>query len=300
MKTFPCIFTSLETLPQTSLMGEVSVPAPNKHFKRTPKEWILYAVSDGCMKIQEDTLQYHLTPGDILILSPGKCHFGLPTNDSVHYFYIHFNWKEMTELSLNSHEYQSQKMKIQEKIITQMGENPQPDLLLLPKHFHLEHHFFQKIMEDIRQLLHLSRRVLPHQQSMTNCLFFMLLLKLSRQEIRQSLPQTSRTASSTLPVIAYLKEHHREKITSRDLETHFHLNFDYMNRKFKENTGKTIFRFLEEYRIEESKKLLESQRFSIAEIAESLGFCNAFYFSKVFKKREHISPREYQQQDFMN
>ena len=78
------------------------------------------------------------------------------------------------------------------------------------------------------------------------------------------------------------------------LEEVFHHNFDYMNRRFKQYTGTTIFAFLEKYRIEQSKKLLKSRQFTIAEIAENLGFCNAFYFSRVFKKHEHITPREYQ------
>ena len=34
----------------------------------------------------------------------------------------------------------------------------------------------------------------------------------------------------------------------------------------------------------------------IHEIAERLGFESAFYFSKVFKKIEGVSPREYMQQ----
>lgn len=33
--------------------------------------------------------------------------------------------------------------------------------------------------------------------------------------------------------------------------------------------------------------------FKIYEIAEKLGYRNAFYFSKVFKKYEQIPPKEY-------
>ena len=50
--------------------------------------------------------------------------------------------------------------------------------------------------------------------------------------------------------------------------------------------------------IEEAKKLLTTGNLRIYEIAESLGFENAFYFSKVFKKAEGVSPREYQNRKF--
>lgn len=293
MNTFPYLFSSLNELPKTSLIGEVDVPAPNKHFKRTPNEWILYVISSGNMKIQEDNQQYQLSAGDILFLSPKKCHFGLPVNDSIHYFYIHFHWNTLKELLLTPANYQNKKIEIQEKIFARLDQQSDSDFLLLPKYFHPPQTVFEDIVADIHHLLQNSQNVFPHQQSINNCLFFMLLLKLSRSEIYQSLPATQNSFSSVLPIITYLKEHHKEKITSMTLEKEFHHNFDYMNRKFKEATGTTIFAFLEKYWIEESKKWLASKRFSITEVAELLGFCNAFYFSKVFKKHEHISPSEF-------
>lgn len=293
MNTLSYLFSSLRELPQTTLLGEVKVPGPNKHFKRTPTDWILYVVSDGTMIIRENELEYHLTGGDILMLSPGKCHYGVPVNSPVHYYYMHFYWNTLEEIFLSEEEYQQKKINIQEKIITQMGEVSQPDYILFPKYSHPDAHIFREITEDIRHLLHVSQKALPHQQSMNECLFLMILLKLSREEVFQLLPKDSHSFSSTLPIMAYLKEHYKEKIKSETLEKVFHHNFDYMNRKFKENTGTTIFQFLEKYRIEESKKLLESKRFSITEIAEILGFCNAYYFTKVFKKHENITPKEY-------
>jgi len=38
---------------------------------------------------------------------------------------------------------------------------------------------------------------------------------------------------------------------------------------------------------------MTDQSLKIQDIAEQLGFDNAFYFSKVFKKVEGCSPREY-------
>ena len=293
MHPFPFIYTLLGELPKTTLIGEVRVPGPNKHFLRIPDEWILYIISDGTMIIREEEQEYTLTGGDILILSPGKCHFGIPVKDRVHYYYVHFRWDSLKDLTLTPTEFQKRKKSIQEESILMTEESPMPDHLLLPKHFHPVSPVYQEIEESTRSLLHSSRSMLPHQQNINDCTFLLTLLKLSQSEIIHTLPASSRTLSSILPVIAYLKEHHREKISGRLLEQNFHLSFDYMNRKFKENTGVTIFQFLEKYRVEQSKRLLESKRFSITEIAESLGFCNAFYFTKVFKKLENMTPSEY-------
>lgn len=293
MNAKPYLFGSLDHFPKTTLMGEVNVAAPNKHFKRTSKEWILYAVCEGTMKIQEEDRQYQLSSGDILVLSPGKCHFGLPVNHSVRYYYIHFQWDSLQELLLTYAQYQKKKIEIQEKALIRLDDTVERDFLILPKYFHLSQSVFDDILTDIQHLIRNSGRAIPHQQSLNHCLFYMLLLKLSRCEWNHSVPNSPNLFSSALPIIAYLKEHHKEKITSLALEQEFHHNFDYMNRKFKATTGMTIFNFLEKYRIEESKKLLESKQYSITEIAESLGFCNAFYFSKVFKKHENMSPSKY-------
>ena len=39
-----------DSLPSFLLAGEVHVPAPNKHFQRTTKDWIIYVITDGTMQ----------------------------------------------------------------------------------------------------------------------------------------------------------------------------------------------------------------------------------------------------------
>lgn len=293
MNTSTYLFNQLGQLPDISLTGKVSIPAPNKHFRRTSNEWILYAVTAGSMCIREGKRQYNLTGGDILFLSPQTCHFGLPVNDSVRYLYIHFQWENLKELTMTPQEYQTEKIGLQEQFSLQWNPENHPDSFLLPKHLHPDHTVFVEAEEEIEHLIRSAVLTAPHQKDINSCLFYLLLLKLSRSEICRLLPQTSSASFSVLPIISYLKEHYAQRITGQMLESVFHHNFDYMNRRFKESTGLTIFSFLERYRIEKGKQLLESKRFTIAETADALGFCNSFYFSRVFKKHEHITPSEY-------
>ena len=53
--------------------------------------------------------------------------------------------------------------------------------------------------------------------------------------------------------------------------------------------------FVTATRVNAAKDLMASTDLKIYEISERLGFESAFYFSKVFKKVEGISPREYMQ-----
>lgn len=66
----------------------------------------------------------------------------------------------------------------------------------------------------------------------------------------------------------------------------------FVTHKFKQIYGKTFHEYLCHRRIELAKKLLKKQ--PISKIFQQCGFNNRYHFSKVFKKVEGITPREYQ------
>jgi two-component system, response regulator YesN len=72
-------------------------------------------------------------------------------------------------------------------------------------------------------------------------------------------------------------------------------NSSYLSRRFKEETGQTIWSYIREKRILEARWMLIQTELSITDIALSLGFDDVNYFSKVFRKERGISPREYRQ-----
>ena len=64
-------------------------------------------------------------------------------------------------------------------------------------------------------------------------------------------------------------------------------------RCFKHITGQTPLQYLLSLRISNAQNLLENTDYTIAEVAESVGYQNALYFSRLFRKQMGISPREY-------
>lgn len=64
---------------------------------------------------------------------------------------------------------------------------------------------------------------------------------------------------------------------------------------FRERTGRTPHRYFSELKIEAARSLLETTNLKVAAIAERLGFCDEYYFSRQFKKISGVSPRQWRQ-----
>lgn len=62
---------------------------------------------------------------------------------------------------------------------------------------------------------------------------------------------------------------------------------------FKEHTSITVNKYITEYRINKSKILLKDSNVKMSDIAEKVGYSDANYFSKIFRKLVGCTPSEY-------
>jgi two-component system response regulator YesN len=112
--------------------------------------------------------------------------------------------------------------------------------------------------------------------------------------IFSSLENDTYTNRTILEVKKYIKEHIREKLSLTDIASRFSFTPNYFSQLFTRVAGITITEFITIEKIHEAKKMLRDDTLKVYEISDILSFENAFYFSKVFKKIEGISPKEYQ------
>jgi AraC-like DNA-binding protein len=94
-------------------------------------------------------------------------------------------------------------------------------------------------------------------------------------------------------VIEYLKRNYRNNITLSDLSGHFYVSPSYLSRRFREKTGLTLVEYLEEIRLEKAEEYLASSEAKITDISEQVGYMDPNYFSKIFKRKYHLSPSDY-------
>ena len=91
----------------------------------------------------------------------------------------------------------------------------------------------------------------------------------------------------------YLDEHYAENITLDTLSEESGMNKYYLVHSFTKKYIRSPISYLNEKRIDESKKLLENTDYSIAEISKLIGFSSQSYFSQAFKKKTLMTPNEY-------
>ena len=92
----------------------------------------------------------------------------------------------------------------------------------------------------------------------------------------------------------YIHEHYAENIGLESVASELAFHPNYISRIFKEEFEVNFIDYLTEYRITEAKELLRGDiKHNVNEIAGMVGYSNAKYFSKVFKKMVGVTPAEY-------
>lgn len=94
----------------------------------------------------------------------------------------------------------------------------------------------------------------------------------------------------------YINSHVEERLTLNDIALLFGISPNYLSTLFKKNSDIGFTEYVNHSKIKRAKELMKDSNLRVYEVADQLGFESAFYFSKVFKKVEGISPREFIQQ----
>jgi len=112
------------------------------------------------------------------------------------------------------------------------------------------------------------------------------------ENIRRSSPKKQNLQN----VKDYLDTNYKERINLDNLAEMFFINKYYLSRIFKEQFGVPINNYLLQIRITHAKQFLRFTDDSIETIGVECGMGDPNYFSRMFKKVEGISPREFGKQ----
>ena len=93
----------------------------------------------------------------------------------------------------------------------------------------------------------------------------------------------------------YIQNNYHNDISINSIASAVYLTPQYLCKLYKKETGKTVNDFITQVRIEASKVLLRDRKYKLYEIAEKIGYNDANYYARVFKKITGLNPSDYRE-----
>jgi len=232
--------------------------------KLTDHELVLITSGKGKVTIENTT--YPLKQGTLLYFYPGLEHSLISCNDHPMSFYgIHFKYINL-KYANNQWSSEDRDKPLPIKVISEVFAYPKVEGM------------FKKINT------YWNEKSLGFEMVCRGALLELLYC---------SMNNTSANYSSRIKIerlLTYINQNLQHKITVNHLAEMVELSPDYLAAQFKSITGYTIIQYINQCRIDRAKILLLNGELRVKDIAAMVGFNDEFYFSKVFKQHEGISP----------
>ena len=246
--------------------------------------WEIVYLESGEALVSADDREVRLLPGDAYFHKPGEAHSIKAVNGAITVFFISFNSvsKIMTvfeglKISLASEQRRLiYKMYGEARNIFERGERPSH-----PEAF-------------------VSKSLLPNSPLGSQQLYKLYLEELlltSVVEAEKGKEIVTYDSKEKLEkiilerIITVLSENVYSSVTVDSLCSSLNYSRTYLSTLFKKHRKTSIMNYYNQLKIKEAKKLLSKN--SVSEASRLLSFNNPYYFSRVFKKYEGISPSEY-------
>ncbi|WP_040213374.1 response regulator [Clostridium polynesiense] len=91
----------------------------------------------------------------------------------------------------------------------------------------------------------------------------------------------------------HIQQNYNKNISINSIAASVYLTPQYLCKVYKKETGETVNDYITKVRIEASKALLKDRKYKLYEIADKVGYNDANYYARVFKKITGINPSEY-------
>ena len=145
----------------------------------------------------------------------------------------------------------------------------------------VQHHAFDYLLKPIKE------------EDLTRVLTSILK---ERGETEEEVKQSQVYDKTIDNVVSDIREHYMEDISLTSLAAKYNISMARLSEMIKEHLSLNFSDYISSLRIQRAKELLRDESLSIQEIAEIVGYNDYFYFTKVFKKVEGISPSKYRKE----
>lgn len=235
----------------------------------------------GIVSIHCNTVVHTLSVGDVFAINGNELHYGTNISESSLYYILKIDLRSFFKDSREIIPY-----------IAQLAENR----LLFQNEIHQDAALSVLFEQVIAEVIHQETGYeLAVNAGVYNIIAYML-----RHYQQKLLPPSKHDGlTSNLeqlrPALTYLEQNYYNNIQLNTLANLANMSAQHFCRVFKKLTGKRPMEYIIALRINKAAVLLLENRFDINEVAVTVGFNDANYFSRVFKKYKMMTPSEFRQ-----
>lgn len=277
--SFPFIISHLN-------MAQLSIPYISWHWH---DEFEFVWVKSGTLTVGTSDGSFELQPDDCAFLNSGILHMlKTPSEQDCDFFSIRFYGKLL---------FPDKNATISTQYMHPLMMSP--DLRYI--HLSAENPLKARMIQLVKQMIQIYYMNQHGSELMILSKLYALWSELNEylKEYPCAPPVTGMTASDhdrVTSAIYYIAEHYTEPLTLEDIANTIHVSKSECCRCFKRVLAVSPIEFLIQYRVMEAIRKLQTKEAvakSISQLSASVGFNNASYFNKQFRRHTNCTPLEY-------
>ncbi|MCR5155824.1 MAG: AraC family transcriptional regulator [Butyrivibrio sp.] len=248
-------------------IGRLTAQKPHTSKRQNLSSFLFIYVRSGSGYIDYEGKEYAVSAGDCVFINCQNLYSHRTSNDLWSIEWIHFNGESILPIYLKYRERGGQAVFHADEAANPRG-----------------------IWEELNTVARSSDYI--RDIRINECLSRLLTFLMSFSWNPEAAPESG-SGRSINALKEYLDTHYQEKITLDKLAEIFLTSKYTLSRSFKEQTGTSIINYLLVVRITHAKQMLRFTDMTVEEIGYSCGITPLYYFSRMFKQIEGVSPMEY-------
>ncbi len=96
--------------------------------------------------------------------------------------------------------------------------------------------------------------------------------------------------------VEYIKQNYNKNISVENIANLLGIERSYLSRLFKTYKNKSTQNYIIDYRMYKAKRLFEEEDMNVSQVCTAVGYTNIYCFSRIFKSRVGMPPKEYMEQ----
>ena len=294
---------NLSHLPEIELIG-VTDCSNWALLPRTIFDHELIVCYRGMIRFSIEGREYLLSPGDFLLIRPEVIHSASAESaEPVGFYYIHFTpageAAQIEEVQVAA--------EVRKAIGGIVGEQREDLFFILPSSRYdsvlIPEYISLGVLRDetltlFEKALYERNRLTVSSKAMIRLYLGQILLNVSRlylqgRHINPVLSEAGEIPRLLQQIIQYMYDHVYEPVLIVDICNDTGVSPQYVNRLFAKYLHISPAKYFNKLKIERAKDLMRGTNMRVKQIADAIGFQNAYYFSRLFRKTEGITPTAY-------